>query len=396
MATAEELTDLYNQLNRPSATQFRQALARRGIPARLKDVESFVRSKSERQVTGPPPKYTGHIVAFAKDDRWMGDLIAFTSRPVESKGKRYTHVLVVIDLFTRFIWARPLQAVSEATEAMAGILAEGRKPNRLDTDGGPEFANRQFQTMLQTRGVQHTIKDKDDINALATADAAIASLKRAIKRRRDAEGGTWLSQLEPAVTGYNDTVHSATDAPPNDVSDDVAFSLMKEAAEDMADNTDQIEKRRARLEKAGAFRVFQPKEGGLRRRVDADTWSRTVHTVKDFPAPGRVRDTDDKVFLTKLTRPVAKDSSALAVEPERDRSQSVLQTLRPYAVALRDLLGAGKTLATAARELKARRPNFTDALKAARLSFNDFVGRFPDLLRVENGKVYARGQNTLG
>jgi hypothetical protein len=331
-------------------------------------------------------------------------LIAFTSRPVESEGKRYTHALIVVDLFTRFIWARPLQAVSEATEAMAGILAEGRKPTRLDTDGGPEFANRQFQTMLQTHGIQHTIKDKEDINALATVDAAIASLKRAIKRRRDAEGGTWLSQLEPAVAGYNETVHSATDAPPNDVSDDVAFSLKKQAAEDMADNTAQIEKRRARLEKAGAFRVFQPKEGGLRRRVDADSWSRAVHTVKDFPAPGKVRDTDGKVFLTKLTRPVAKDSSALAADvprtavelhPERDRSQSVLQTLRPYAVALRDLLGAGKTLAAAARELKARRSNFTDALKATKLSFSDFVGRFPDLLRVENGKVYARGQNTL-
>ena len=87
----------------------------------------------------------------------------------------------------------------------------------------------------------------------------------------------------------------------------------------------------------------------------------------------------------------------MAEEPERqDKSQSVLKTLRPYAVALRDLLGAGKTLAAAARELKARKPNVTDALKAAKLSFNDFVQRFSDMLLVGNGKVYACGQNTLG
>jgi hypothetical protein len=301
-------------------------------------------------------------------------------------------VLLVIDVFTRFIWARPLRAVTEATQELAGILAEGRKPRRLDTDGGPEFTDRRFKALLATNGIEHRVKEKGDIQALATVDAAIASLKRAIKRRRESNGGTWLDQLEPAVKGYNDTVHSSTDAPPNDVSDDVIFSLKKEAAEDMADNTAQIQKRKERLEKAGAFRVYQPKEGGLKRRVDADVWSKRIHIVKDFTAPGKVRDTDDNVFLTKLTRPVDKESSALV----EDKSKPVLRTLRPYAIALRDLLGAGKTFAQAARLLKEKRPNLTDALKAQKLSFNEFVQKFNDLLMVQGNKVYPRGQNTLG
>ena len=390
--SAAELAQIYEDSNFPSAAQFRKALARKGIKARAKDVEEFVRSKSERQVIAPPPKFIGHIVSFAPDDRWMCDLIAFTSRPVERKGERFTHVLLVIDVFTRFLWARPLKEVTEAMRAMASILAEGRKPRRLDTDGGSEFVDKRFKALMAANGIEHRIKEKGDIQALATVDAAIASLKRAIKRRRESKGGTWLDQLEPAVKGYNDTVHSSTDAPPNDVSDDVIFSLRKEAAEEMADNTEQIQKRRTKLEKAGAFRVYQPKEGGLKRRVDDDVWSKHIHIVKDFTAPGKVRDTDDNVFLTKLTRPVDKESSALV----EDKSQPILRTLRPYAVALRDLLGAGKTFAQAARELKVKRPNFTDALKAQKLSFSDFVQKFKDLLMVEGSKIYPRGQNTLG
>ena len=45
----EELQELWDELNAPSAVAFRKALGRKGIKARLKDAEEFVRSKSERQ-----------------------------------------------------------------------------------------------------------------------------------------------------------------------------------------------------------------------------------------------------------------------------------------------------------------------------------------------------------
>ena len=44
----EELAALYEELNAPSATAFRKALAKRGIPARARDVEEFVKSRTER------------------------------------------------------------------------------------------------------------------------------------------------------------------------------------------------------------------------------------------------------------------------------------------------------------------------------------------------------------
>jgi hypothetical protein len=47
----------------------------------------------------------------------MADLIAFTSRPVKANEGFYTHVLLVEYVFSRYIWARPLQSVSDTTRA---------------------------------------------------------------------------------------------------------------------------------------------------------------------------------------------------------------------------------------------------------------------------------------
>ena len=48
----------------------------------------------------------------------------------------------------------------------------------------------------------------------------------------------------------------------------------------------------------------------------------------------------------------------------------------------------------ALRQLKIKSPNFS--LNANNLSFQAFVAKFPNLLRVQNGKVLPMNQGTLG
>ena len=81
--------------------------------------------------------------AFYINHQWVADLMAFTSRPAKGKDGTYTHVLLVQDIFSRFLWATPLKSVTETTEAFKAILNDGI-PDGLDTDGGPEFANHAF------------------------------------------------------------------------------------------------------------------------------------------------------------------------------------------------------------------------------------------------------------
>ena len=314
----------------------------------------------------------------------------------------YSYVLLVQDIFSRQLFAKPSKSVSDARVALQQILAEtGRTPMRLDTDGGAEFASSAFKALMTSKNIRHVIKDKEDLNAIATVDAGIAALKRAIKRRREQHGGTWLDQLDAAVKGYNKTPHSATDAPPNDMSDDVVFSEQKEAAEKMADNMKQIDRRRKRLEKDGGFRVYAGKKRGLKRRVDEATWSTEIYEVTGFKAPGIVVDQDGNEHLTKLVKPVPLDSSitnasSATSAASTTSSTSVTQSLRDYAVALSDMLGAtGQASGAAMRALKTRKPIFSTALSATNMSFSRFVSKFPDVIRTQNGRLYPKNQQTL-
>ena len=398
MATAAEIAELYEELNFPSATVFHKALRRRGIPARLKDIEEFVASRSERQVIAPGPKFTGNIVSFDVNHRWAADLIAFTSRPAKSNDGTYTHVLIVQDLFSRFLWVRPLQSTSDATTAFENIMITfhpdaGPYPQRLDTDGGPEFANKAFRDLMLRYKIEHVIKDPKDYQALAITDRAIGIVKRMLKRRQEAKGGSWLNNLDATIRAYNNSDHGGIGTEPSQLTDDHIFSLKKEAAEDLVENTKIIQKRQEKLESAGAYRTHEPKDKlvGLKRRIDANTWSRQPHQVKSFPAPGIVEDTEGNKTLTKLTRPMPRDSSRMAAQQEPPPPDN----MEPFATHLRNTLPArGQSFGQAAKELK-RRPGFTDALKASRMSFREFVLKFPRHVRVHEGRLYGLAQTTL-
>ena len=96
----------------------------RAPPWIARHLNEFVQSRSERQILAPKPKYEGNIVATYENERWAADLISYVSRPAKLEDKTYTHILLVQDIFSRFLYARPLVSVSETTKAFEEILSE--------------------------------------------------------------------------------------------------------------------------------------------------------------------------------------------------------------------------------------------------------------------------------
>ena len=96
--TAEEVLELFEELNYPSASKLRAGLLKKGFKARLKDVEEFVKSQTPTQLFAKAPKYRGKIIASRPNDRWVMDFIDFTAEP--SKDFKYIfgarHLLEII------------------------------------------------------------------------------------------------------------------------------------------------------------------------------------------------------------------------------------------------------------------------------------------------------------
>lgn len=68
--------------------------------------------------------------------QWDADLMDMSK--YASENDDYTFILLVIDVFSKYIWLQPLQnkTGAQTTKAFKTILQEGRKPRRLRTDKG--------------------------------------------------------------------------------------------------------------------------------------------------------------------------------------------------------------------------------------------------------------------
>ena len=80
------------------------------------------------------------------DSLWEADLAFVQDVAKENDGVNY--LLVFIDVFSKFLWVRPMKnktarSLVQAFDSISGN--EKRKPEKLRTDKGTEFINESFQ-----------------------------------------------------------------------------------------------------------------------------------------------------------------------------------------------------------------------------------------------------------
>ena len=116
------------ELNFPSLQKLRRVLDQRGIAYNKKNLERLVKREAVRQAQAPTYKRDGKIPSLFQNDRWFADLIDFSSTPSDN-GKRIglrrtkdgeSYILVVQDVFPRFLWAEAL--VNKTPQAVAKAL----------------------------------------------------------------------------------------------------------------------------------------------------------------------------------------------------------------------------------------------------------------------------------
>ena len=65
----------------------------------------------------------------------------------------------MIDIFSRYAWARPLKTKHETgvANAFRSICREGRIPKRIQSDQGKEFVNRQVRQLFQQHDIDSLV-----------------------------------------------------------------------------------------------------------------------------------------------------------------------------------------------------------------------------------------------
>ena len=163
MSVQEEIQRVSEELNSPSTAKLFAVLRSQGFAVKLREVEAYTKRQAVRQVQAPRYTFTWKIAAHD---------INFTAAPSDGGEKvglhptntGFRYVLVVQDVFSRFLWCEPLRTKTpiEVAATFEDILRRGGKPRSVMTDNGAEFSG-PFEQAVARHGIEVHQTEKFDI-----------------------------------------------------------------------------------------------------------------------------------------------------------------------------------------------------------------------------------------
>ena len=183
---------------------------RKQIVKFLKTQKSYTLHKAIKK----PRKYRRTIV-FRPRDLWQIDLLDIQKHAHVNDGFRY--ICVIIDCFTRFVWAKPLKfKTARAVVKALALLLLTERPKLIQGDEGKEFFNKDFERMIEAFGIKlyHTYTDKK----VAIVERVQRTLRNRIGRMYTARKNyIWIDKIDDIVHAYNNTYHRSIQMNPADV-----------------------------------------------------------------------------------------------------------------------------------------------------------------------------------
>ena len=176
-------------------------------------IEIFVDEKYSK----PPRKNypTNKIIYNQVDEIWSIDLADFSDYKT-SNNKGFRYIFVVIDNYSKYLWAIPLKNKysQTITNEFSNILTTSkRKPLKIESDRGTEFYNSIFQNFLKAKNIQHYSRYTD--KGPSIAERVIRTVRSLLKKPVFEKGkADWLSELPSVIKKYNNTIHSSTKMTP--------------------------------------------------------------------------------------------------------------------------------------------------------------------------------------
>jgi transposase InsO family protein len=165
-----------------------------------------------------------HVEVIQIDQQFQADLADMSNVSEYNRGMRY--LLVVIDSFSRYCWAHPIENKRPHTvlAAFKKIFKE-RRPYSLYSDNGTEFKNSVLKTYLKKEGIHFFTTHNSETKA-SIAERMIRTLKTKIYKHFTSKNTRrYLDILPKILKGYNQRKHRSIDMAPANVTFDNAEKL---------------------------------------------------------------------------------------------------------------------------------------------------------------------------
>ena len=236
------------------------------------------------------------------DKIWAADLADM--KAFEDYNDGYTFLLLVIDIFSKYGWIVPLKNKKGETvaKALKQIFKEGRKPEKLWTDKGTEFKNKDVKKLIELYSTEN--EEKSSI-----VERWIRTMKEKMwKYFTDNNTYNYMSVLPDLLKDYNNTVHSSTKFTPTDASkEENELTIWRNLYPDRL----KINRLTPKFSVGDEVRIIKKKkvfEKGYTTR-----WTEEIFTIKE------IRDTDPITY--KLQDLEEEEIKGTFYEPELQKTE---------------------------------------------------------------------------
>ena len=157
------------------------------------------------------------VVVGGIDDQWQMDLVD-VSKIAKHNGQHH-FILTCIDVLSKYAWAVPLKNKSgdSLVQGFKTILAEGRKPLRVQSDQGKEFTNLKFQDLLKSEGIAFFTTYNEETKAQICERWNRTLKTKMWKYFTHHDTLRYLDVLDDLVRSYNRTYHRSIGMAPIEV-----------------------------------------------------------------------------------------------------------------------------------------------------------------------------------
>jgi len=217
------IREQYQKFGYPSAGKLYKIMKKDHPEVKMNDIIEVIQEETPYQLHKKTRNTVrAHMVAFRENQIWLADLIDMSNYSRDNQGFKW--ILLVIDVFTRKASAQSMKSKESANvlSAFKKIIEENGKPEKLITDNGTEFMNREFQKYLSDSNVIHENNEPQYNPTLGLIDRLCRTIKEKIfKYFTDKNETNWVDHLDNIITAYNQTPHEALeDLTPQEASEE--------------------------------------------------------------------------------------------------------------------------------------------------------------------------------
>lgn len=220
-----DLEKYYKKFNFPAASTFLKQLKNEGLKVTKKEVDDFIKSKSEQQqttITSVKKKDLGRIVSYYPLSVIQMDIFDLSKYYRDNQG--YKYILCIVDVYSRKVWTYKMKNKdnNNVFESFNTFMIDSNlkkyTPTILMSDNDSTFMNDKFQQILQSHKIIHQPNKLNDHHSLGLIDSFARTLKKTFTRIfLQNNSSNWINHVNEVISNFNNMPNSAIDnIKPND------------------------------------------------------------------------------------------------------------------------------------------------------------------------------------